>query len=335
MDSKRLLKGRGAVSNPAGRFETAPSVAVHDGWDSHDDDFPATDPRTSFLPDKTRNIIATNSSPDVPFEQSINPYKGCEHGCVYCYARPTHAFLDLSPGLDFETKIFYKTDPVERLLEAFDKPGYVCSTIAMGTNTDPYQPAEGKYRLTRGIVEVLTERANPFSVLTKSPLALRDRHLFAEAARRAEVTVSFSVGTLNTEVWRRTEPGTPHPRQRLEAVRKLKELGVPSGVLVAPLLPGISDSPQQVAQVMRACREVGADFAVPIRLHLRPGIKEHYMEWLREEFPDLVGPYEKLYGNRSYLPRPARSPRRNSNPARRSPKPRTPVSGNSRQGKLL
>ncbi len=188
----------------------------------------------------------------------------------------------------------------------------------MGTNTDPYQPAEGKYRLTRGVVEVLLERSNPFSILTKSPLVLRDRHLLAEAARRAEITVSFSVGTLQSEIWKKSEPGTPHPRQRLEAVRKLKELGIPSGVLVAPLLPGISDSPRQVAEVMRACRDVGADFAAPIRLHLRPGVKEHYMGWLQEEFPELVGTYLKLYGNRSYLPRP-RSRRRSTASRRKSP----------------
>ena len=153
---------------------------------------------------------------------------------------------------------------------------------------------------------MLSERANPFSLLTKSPLVLRDRHLLADAARRADITVSFSVGTLDTDVWKSSEPGTPHPRQRLEAVRKLKELGIPSGVLVVPLLPGISDSPRQLAEVMRACRDVDADFAAPIRLHLRPGVKEHYMEWLQEEFPDLAGTYQELYRNRSYLPRQGR-----------------------------
>ena len=314
-----------AGDKPAGLFERCRRVAGKGRYRG-----------LTFLEVESKSII--NPIPytkNMPFEYTINCYRGCSHACVYCFARSSHDYLGLNIAEDFDRKIVVKINAVELVRAQTEPRHWAGHPIAMGTNTDPYQPAEGKYRLTRGIVEVLTERANPFSVLTKSPLALRDRHLFAEAARRAEVTVSFSVGTLNTEVWRRTEPGTPHPRQRLEAVRKLKELGVPSGVLVAPLLPGISDSPQQVARVMRACREVGADFAVPIRLHLRPGIKEHYMEWLREDFPDLVGPYEKLYGNRSYLPRPARSPRRNSNPARQSPKPRTPVSENSRQGKLL
>ena len=314
-----------AGDKPAGLFERCRRVAGKGQYRG-----------LTFLEVEAKSII--NPIPytkNMPFEYTINCYRGCSHACVYCFARSSHDYLGLNIAEDFDRKIVVKINAVELVRAQTEPRHWAGRPIAMGTNTDPYQPAEGKYRLTRGIVEVLTERANPFSVLTKSPLALRDRHLFAEAARRAEVTVSFSVGTLDTEVWRRTEPGTPHPRQRLEAVRKLKELGVPSGVLVAPLLPGISDSPQQVAQVMRACREVGADFAVPIRLHLRPGVKEHYMEWLREDFPDLVGPYEKLYGNRSYLPRPARSPRRNSNPARRSPKPRTPASENSRQGKLL
>ena len=162
MDEKRVVKGRGAVSNPAGRFERAPSVAVHDGWDAvADDAFVSPNPATSFLPDATRNIIATNTSPDIPFEQSVNPYKGCEHGCVYCYARPTHAFLDLSPGLDFETKIFYKTGPAERLREAFDKPGYRCRTLAIGTNTDPYQPGEKRFEVTRRVLETLLEYRHP------------------------------------------------------------------------------------------------------------------------------------------------------------------------------
>ena len=314
-----------AGDKPAGLFERSRRVAGKGQYRG-----------LTFLEVEAKSIInPILYSKNMPFEYTINCYRGCSHACVYCFARSSHDYLGLNIAEDFDRKIVVKINAVELVRAQTEPRQWAGHPIAMGTNTDPYQPAEGKYRLTRGIVEVLTERANPFSVLTKSPLALRDRHLFAEAARRAEVTVSFSVGTLNTEVWRRTEPGTPHPRQRLEAVRKLKELGVPSGVLVAPLLPGISDSPQQVAQVMRACRDVGADFAVPIRLHLRPGIKEHYMGWLREDFPDLVGPYEKLYGNRSYLPRPARSPRRNSNPARQSSKPRTPVSENSCQGKLL
>ena len=270
-----------------------------------------------------------------PFEYTINCYRGCSHACVYCFARPSHDYLGLGIGEDFDRKIVVKINAAE-LASAQTAPRHWAGhSIAMGTNTDPYQPAEGKYRLTRGVVEVLTERANPFSILTKSPLVLRDRHLLAEAARRADISVSFSVGTLDTDVWKRSEPGTPHPRQRLEAVRRLKELGISSGVLVAPLLPGISDSPRQVAEVMRACRDSGADFAAPIRLHLRPGVKEHYLEWLEEEFPDLVGTYRELYRNRSYLPRRNRSRGRQANRTRRAPKPTSAAAERPLQGKLL
>lgn len=289
----------------------------------------------TFLEVEARTII--NRVPYTnyfPFEYTINCYRGCSHACVYCFARTSHDYLGLGIGEDFDRKIVVKLNAAE-LTRAQTAPRHWAGhPIAMGTNTDPYQPAEGKYRLTRGVVEALAERANPFSLLTKSPLVLRDRHLLADAARRAEITVSFSVGTLDTEVWKRSEPGTPHPRRRLEAVGKLRELGIASGVLVAPLLPGISDSPRQVAEVMRACRDAGAVFAAPIRLHLRPGVKEHYMEWLQDEFPDLVGTYRKLYRNRSYLPRP-RPRNTNSSPGRQRPLPQVSASEKPEQGRLL
>ncbi|MCQ3804104.1 MAG: radical SAM protein [bacterium] len=314
-----------AGDKPTGLFETCRQVVGKGRYRG-----------LTFLEVESKTIInRVAKTRYFPFEYTINCYRGCSHACVYCFARPSHDYLGLGIGEDFDRKIVVKVNAVEMTRAQTAPRHWAGHSIAMGTNTDPYQPAEGKYRLTRGVVEVLAERANPFSLLTKSPLVLRDRHLLAEAARRAEVTVSFSVGTLDTDVWKRSEPGTPHPRQRLEAVRKLKGLGIPSGVLVAPLLPGISDAPRQVAEVMRACRDAGADFAAPIRLHLRPGVKEHYMEWLAEEFPDLVGTYHQLYGNRSYLPRPSPSGRRKSNPARQSPKPRTPASPKNGQGRLL
>ena len=307
-----------AGDKPARLFETCRQVAGKGQYRG-----------LTFLEVESKTII--NRVPytnHFPFEYTINCYRGCSHACVYCFARPSHDYLGLGIGEDFDRKIVVKINAVELTRAQTEPRKWAGHSIAMGTNTDPYQPAEGKYRLTRGVVEVLTERANPFSLLTKSPLVLRDRHLLAEAARRAEITVSFSVGTLDTDIWKRSEPGTPHPRQRLEAVRKLKEHGISSGVLVAPLLPGLSDSPRQVAQVMRACREAGADFAAPIRLHLRPGVKDHYMEWLQEEFPDLVGTYQRLYLNRSYLPRqslrqppssPARPGARNEKPSLQRP----------------
>jgi len=248
----------------------------------------------------------------LPFNWTINPYRGCSHACVYCFARPTHEFLGLNTGTDFDSEIVVKTNAVE-LARAETAPGrWAGELIAMGTNTDPYQPAEGKYRLTRGLVQVLVERRNPFSLLTKSTLSLRDIDLFADAARQFDISVNFSIGTLDPEVWRLTEPGTPHPQRRVEAVAKLTAAGVPSGVLIAPLLPGISDHPDQVAAVRRACQEAGAVSASTIKLHLRPGVREHFMGWLGTNRPDLTERYEKLYRGRAYLTR------------RRSPRPPTP-----------
>ena len=293
---EELPPGLHRRSKPAGLFERCRKVVGKGRYRG-----------PTFLEVEAKTII--NRVPYTkyfPFEYTINCYRGCSHACVYCVARPTHDYLGLDIGKDFDRKIVVKINAVELTRAQTAPRHWAGQSIAMGTNTDPYQPAESRYRLTRGVVQVLSERANPFSLLTKSPLVLRDRHLLADAARRADITVSFSVGTLDTDVWKSSEPGTPHPRQRLEAVRKLKELGIPSGVLVAPLLPGISDSPRQLAEGMRACRDVGADFAAPIRLHLRPGVKEHYMEWLQEDFPDLVGTYQELYRNRSYLPRQGR-----------------------------
>lgn len=239
----------------------------------------------------------------VPFRYTINPYRGCSHACVYCFARPTHEYLDLGAGRDFERKIVVKVNAVERLRAELSPGRWAGDHIAMGTNTDPYQRCEGKYRLTRGIVEVLTEAANPFSILTKSTLVLRDLDVLAEAARRTQVTANLSIGTLDEEVWRLTEPGTPHPMRRVEAVARLNEAGVACGVLVAPVLPGLSDSPEQLEAVVRACVDAGARPIASILLHLRPGVKEHYMGWLAEARPDLVRRHEELYP-RSYAPRP-------------------------------
>lgn len=314
-----------AGNRPAGLFETCRQVAGRGEYRG-----------LTFLEVEAKTII--NRVPYTryfPFEYTINCYRGCSHACVYCFARPTHDYLGLGIGQDFDRKIVVKINAAELARAQTEPRHWAGHSIAMGTNTDPYQPAEGKYRLTRRVVEVLAERANPFSILTKSPLVLRDRRLLADAASRADITVNFSVGTLDTDVWKRSEPGTPHPRQRLEAVRRLRELGITSGVLVAPLLPGLSDSPRQVAEVMRACRDAGADFAAPIRLHLRPGVKEHYMKWLDEEFPDLVGTYRELYRNRSYLPRRTRSRDRNAGQTGRPQRPGPGKAEPSRQGKLL
>jgi DNA repair photolyase len=256
-----------------------------------------------FLHVNARSII--NEVPNasrMPFRYTINAYRGCSHSCIYCFARPTHAYLDLDIGRDFDTKIVVKVNAVERLRAELHPKRWGGHHIAMGTNTDPYQRAEGKYHLTRGIVEVLTEAANPFSILTKSTLILRDLDLLAEAARRADVHANFSIGTLDEDVWKLTEPGTPHPRQRVEAVAKLNAAGVPCGVLIAPILPGLSDRPEQIEAVKAACRKAGATSASVVKLHLRKGVKEHFMGWLAQARPDLVPEYERLYRGRAYLP---------------------------------
>jgi DNA repair photolyase len=219
-----------------------------------------------------------------------------------CFARPTHEYLGLNSGDDFDRRIVVKVNAVERLRAELAPARWGGHHIAMGTNTDPYQRCEGKYRLTRGIAEVLGEAANPFSILTKSTLILRDLDVLAEAASHTPVRANFSIGTLDEDVWRATEPGTPHPMRRVEAVARLNEAGIPCGVLVAPVLPGLSDDDHQLEAVVRACVEAGARSITPLLLHLRPGVREHWMEWLAEARPHQVAAYEHLYP-RSYAPR--------------------------------
>jgi DNA repair photolyase len=236
----------------------------------------------------------------MPFRFTINAYRGCSHACVYCFARPTHEYLDLNIGSDFDSKLVVKVNAVERLRAELRSPKWGGDHIAMGTNTDPYQRAEGKYHLTQGIVRALSEAANPFSILTKSTLILRDLELLTEAAKRTHVRANFSIGTLDEATWKATEPGTPHPRKRVEAVAKLNEAGVECGVLVAPVIPGMSDGPGQVEEVVRACVDAGAVSVSAMYLHLRRGVKAHFMGWLQEARPDLVAQYAARY-RRSYV----------------------------------
>ena len=227
----------------------------------------------------------------MPFRYTINAYRGCTHACVYCFARPTHTFLGMGAGEDFERRIVVKVNAVEKLRMELRDPRWGGEHIAMGTNTDPYQPAEGRYRLTRGIVETLAEAGNDFSILTKSPMIIRDADVLAAAGARC----ALSIGTLDEEVWRASEPGTPPPWQRVDAVRRLTEAGIRTSVLIAPVLPGLSDSPEQLEEVVRRCVEAGAVAVTPIHLHLRPGVREVFMPWLERTRPDLVPLYRTMY----------------------------------------
>jgi DNA repair photolyase len=255
-----------------------------------------------FLHVHARRIInEVPAASRMPFRFTINAYRGCSHACTYCFARPTHSYLGLDIGADFDRRLVVKVNAVERLRSELRSARWGGDHIAMGTNTDPYQRCEGKYRLTRGLVEVLGAAANPFSILTKSALVLRDLDVLAAAARRTEVRVNLSIGSLDERVWRATEPGTPHPLRRVAAVRRLNAAGIRTGVLIAPVLPGISDSTAQLEAVVTACVAAGAVSISTIYLHLRPGVREHFLGWLRSHDPALAADYQRRY-QRSYLP---------------------------------
>jgi DNA repair photolyase len=247
------------------------------------------------------NHVPSMSS--MTFAWTINVYRGCSHACIYCFARPTHEYLGLNIGEDFDSKIVVKINAVERLRAELASPKWTGERIAMGTNTDPYQRAEGKYRLTRGVLEVLAAHRNPFSILTKSALVTRDLDVIAAAARHTDVTVNFSIATLDERVWRATEPGTPHPRRRIDAMRRLADLGVRTGALMAPVLPGLSDRPEQLAETAAAIRGAGGRVLGVMPLHLRPGVREHLLGWLAEYDPDLHADYLRRYAGRAYAPK--------------------------------
>jgi DNA repair photolyase len=238
----------------------------------------------------------------VPFEWTVNPYRGCSHACSYCFARPTHEYLDMNAGRDFEKEIIVKVNVPEVLRAELARPSWKRGHIALGTNTDPYQWVEGRYKLMRGIWEAMRDFANPCSILTKSPLVLRDADLLLEIAERTQVSACLSVPTLDENAWRSTEPHTPSPRARLEAVAELNRLGIPTGILIAPLMPGINDSPEQVERIVALATEAGAVHIGGATLHLRGSVKEVFFEWLREHRPDLLHRYSKLYARGAYIP---------------------------------
>ncbi len=288
----KARKGRGAIGNPDGRFEHRQRVAIDDGWARPEataaeaagsDDDPLPPLTTTVGVDKTRTIVARNDSPDLPFEQSINPYRGCEHGCVYCYARPSHAYFGLSSGLDFETKLFMKPDAPRLLAAELRHPGYRPAPIALGTNTDPYQPIERTHRLTRQIIETLAEFGHPFTIVTKSALVTRDLDLLAPLAKRRLCKVFVSVTTLEPELARRMEPRAASPRRRLAAITALASAGVPTGVMAAPMIPALNDS--ELEAILEAAAQAGAVSAGYTVLRLPHEIKDLFVEWLETHAP--------------------------------------------------
>ncbi|MGH8298673.1 MAG: PA0069 family radical SAM protein [Steroidobacteraceae bacterium] len=275
------LKGRGALSNPTGRFERHRREAVDDGW--YQEEVPNVIP-TSLEPDRAKSVITRNDSPDIPFEQSINPYRGCSQGCSYCYARPSHSYVGLSPGLDFETRLFYKKDAGKLLEEELAKPGYVCKPITLGANTDPYQPIERRMRVTRDILEVLARCRHPVTVITKSALVLRDLDLLADLAKDGLADVGVSITTLDVELKRVMEPQAASPHARLEAVRRLSEAGVPTGVMVAPVIPALTD--HEMEAILEAAAAASARWAGYVLLRLPYEVKDLFREWLAAHYPE-------------------------------------------------
>ncbi|MDA0789561.1 MAG: PA0069 family radical SAM protein [Proteobacteria bacterium] len=275
------VKGRGAQSNPASRFDQQTVVTIDDGW-YQEPGSPTI--RTLTVQDKTRTIISTNRSPDIPFEQSVNPYRGCEHGCIYCYARPTHAYWGLSPGLDFETRIIIKPGAANLLRETLMKPGYVCKPICIGANTDPYQPLEAELGTTRSLLEVLVEFEHPFSIITRSGLIRRDIDLLAAAAEKNICSVAVSVTTLDADLKRIMEPRAPTCRSRLAAIRSLTDRGIRTSMMVAPVIPFIND--HEIDSILSAGREAGAQSANYILLRLPREVRELFEQWLQVHFPD-------------------------------------------------
>ncbi|RQU47896.1 radical SAM protein [Burkholderia cenocepacia] len=275
-------KGRGSVSNATARFESQVREVFNDGWsDSKPEEELKT--RTVVFMERAKSIISTNDSPDVPFEQSVNAYRGCEHGCVYCFARPTHAYLNLSPGLDFETKIFAKENAADVLRAALEKPSYIPKLIALGTNTDPYQPLERRLLITESILKVLEEFNHPVAITTKSALVTRDIEILVRMAKRNLARVFISVTSLDREIARTLEPRASTPTRRLAAIKALADAGIPTGVLVAPTIPALTD--HDMEKILAAAKEAGAKHAAYIALRLPLEVADLFQEWLDTHHP--------------------------------------------------
>jgi DNA repair photolyase len=293
-------KGRGALSNPPLRYAATRVEACDDGWTAEPDDPPPL--ATTVRADPARTIIARNDSPDVGFSQSINPYRGCEHGCIYCFARPTHAYLDHSPGLDFETKLYYKENAAALLAEELSRPGYQCSPIMLGANTDPYQPVERRLRVTRSILETLASCRHPVSILTKGGLIERDIDLLASMARDRLAACYVSVTSLSAATKRTLEPRTASPERRLQVVRALADAGIPVGVMVAPVIPLVTD--HEVEAILERAAEAGARTAGYVLLRLPLEIEGMFEEWLQAHAPlraaHVMSLMRQMHGGRAY-----------------------------------
>ncbi len=279
----KARRGRGAVGNPAGRFETRRIVPEGEALDAEEAEAGPPPLKTTVTPEATRSILTRNDSPDIPFEVSINPYRGCEHGCVYCFARPAHAYLGLSPGLDFESRIVSKPEAPRLLREELRRPGYRCRPIALGANTDPYQPVERDLRIARALLEVLSEHRHPVTIVTKSDLVLRDLDLLEPMAALRLAGVLISVTTLDRALARRMEPRAAAPARRLEAIRSLSAAGVPVGVLSSPMIPGLNDP--ELETILEAAAAAGARSAGYVLLRLPHEIKDLFSDWLQAHYP--------------------------------------------------
>ncbi|MEL6997472.1 MAG: PA0069 family radical SAM protein [Pseudomonadota bacterium] len=291
-------RGRGAGSNPDNRYERLRAARTDDGW-SREPDAPV---RTRVDIDSSRTVLARNTSPDVPFDRSINPYRGCEHGCIYCFARPTHAHLGFSPGLDFETRLLAKPNAAELLAEVLRKPGYKVAPIAIGTNTDPYQPVEKDWRIMRSVLEVLWEHRHPLTITTKGTLLTRDVDILRKMAREDLVRVTVSLTSLDNRLSRSMEPRCAAPARRLAMVRELTRSGVPTGVGLAPIIPGLTD--HEIEHLLRAGAEAGADFATFIMLRLPLEVAPLFEDWLEREYPDraakIMNRVREMHGGKTY-----------------------------------
>ncbi|HEX6137827.1 MAG TPA: PA0069 family radical SAM protein [Casimicrobiaceae bacterium] len=297
------IKGRGATFDPANRFRSDAREAHDDGWPAAAEGDGAPPPRrTTVTIQPARTIIAHNDSPDIPFSQSVNPYQGCEHGCIYCYARPSHAYLDLSPGIDFETRLFAKPDAAKLLRAELARPGYRCDPIALGTNTDPYQPIEREWQVTRSILEVLAEHDHPFTIVTKSALVERDIDLIAPMAAKRMARVYVSITTLDRELARKMEPRAAAPQRRLQALRTLSEAGIPVGVMVAPIIPQLND--RDLEAILEAAAAHGAQGAGWVLIRLPREVAPLFRAWLEAHYPlraaHVMSVIRQMRGGRDY-----------------------------------